>query len=154
MFAAALLATMVAAGQPAQAQPPRQTPASTQPAASTADQPKLPVSLDRIRRDLLTAKPTQTERFENFRLLTSMHVYGQAPEFELFMPGESIGSPSSAARYGVVTHQELLAQATPREFRPPVMNLSGGLFSLSNWIADKRREAKRRKETEERQKQD
>jgi hypothetical protein len=155
---AVLVTTMAAAAEAAQGQAPREAPAARAPASTPAsaqkpsDQ-KLPVSLERIRRELMQAKPTESERFENFRLLTSLHVYGQAPEFELFAPGESVGSPSGAARYGSVTHQELLAQVTPREFRPPVMNLSGGLFSLSNWIADKRREAQRRKETEERQRQ-
>ena len=125
--------------------------------ATTAPAPTLPVSLTRIRRQL-AQEPTQTERFENFRLIASLQVYGQAPRFELFTEENryaNIGPNrygATPARYGSPTHAEFLSQVTPDNFEAPVMNLSGGLFSLTNWIADKKREAQRRKETEERQK--
>ena len=128
-----------------------------QAAAPDAATSKLPVSLTRIRRDL--AKETkQTERFENFRLISTLQVYGQAPQFDLFTeenPYGNIGGNrygNTPARYGSPTHSEFLSQVTPDNFEAPVMNLSGGLFSLTNWISDKKREAQRRKETEERQK--
>jgi hypothetical protein len=137
--------------------PVRTAGAQSRPAspAVRADVDELPVSLARIRRGL--ARPaTPAERFENFRLLTIQNVYGVGPGFELFTPDEraAVGGPGAGAmRYGGVTHNEFLAQVAPRNFQAPVMNLSGGVMSLTNWAAEKRREAKRRKEAEARKKQ-
>jgi hypothetical protein len=158
MFATALMAAALSIA-PAQATSTPQAPArpaekATAPASPT---PKLPVSLPRIRRQL-ARETKQTERFENFRLISSLHVYGQGPQFEVFSAEDRYGNigpnryGAVAARYGSPTHAEFLSQVTPDNFEAPVMNLSGGLFSLSNWIAEKKREAQRRKETEERQK--
>jgi hypothetical protein len=155
MFATVLMAAAlsIAAGQ--EPSPQTAPPPATRPAPEPA--PKLPVSLPRIRREL-ARETKQTERFENFRLISSLQVYGQAPRFEVFdseNPYANIGPNrygAVASRYGSPTHAEFLSQVTPDNFEAPVMNLSGALFSLSNWIADKKREAQRRKETEERQK--
>jgi hypothetical protein len=155
MFATVLMAAVLSIAA-AQETPPQ--PAQTaQSAPATATTPTLPVSLPRIRRQL-AQETKQTERFENFRLISSLEVYGQAPRFELFEsenPYANIGPNRYGAvpsRYGSPTHAEFLSQVTPDNFEAPVMNLSGALFSLSNWITDKKREAQRRKETEERQK--
>jgi hypothetical protein len=148
---AVLLATLVPvrniAAQPAQ-------PRSPAPAVR-AEVDKMPVSLARIRRGLERV-PTFEERFENFRLLTIQNVYGFGPGFELFTPDDAaatVGAGAGAARYGGVTHSEFLSQVAPRNFQAPVMNLSGGVMSLTNWAAQKRREAQRRKEAEARKRQ-
>ena len=161
MLAATLLVTALAGpaivsepAEPAAQQEPSagHTPARSTgaPPAQSSDQ-KLPVSLSRIRRQL-QKQPIETERFEDFRLLTSLHVYGQAPQFQLFAPSDdprSVTGPGPI-RYGGMTHKEFLQQVTPRNFQAPVMNLSSGMFSLANWMADKKREAQRRKEIEAR----
>lgn len=148
---AVLLATLVpvrsTAAQPAQ-------PRLAAPAVR-AEVDKMPVSLARIRRGL-ERTPTYQERFEDFRLLTIQNVYGFGPAFELYAPDDaaaSVGVGAGAARYGGVTHSEFLAQLAPRNFQAPVMNLSGGVMALTNWAAQKRREAQRRKEAEARKKQ-
>lgn len=147
---ALILPSVVAAGQP---QPGTAAPTATS-APAPAPPGALPVSLERIRRQLREQNATsELERFEDFRLLTSLNVYGSAPRFELFTPDDSVNTVSSIGpvRYGGMTHQEFLQQVTPRNFQAPVMNLSGGLFSLTNWLSDKRRESARKKDTEARQ---
>jgi hypothetical protein len=155
MFATLLMAAALSIA-PAQETTPSPQPAPRSTPAATAT-PKLPVSLSRIRRQL-AEPPKESERFENFRLISSLQVYGQAPRFDLFTEENRYGNIGAnrygavASRYGSPTHAEFLSQVTPDNFEAPVMNLSGGLFSLSNWIAEKKREAQRRKETEARQK--
>ncbi len=118
--------------------------------APTADIDRLPISLSRIRRELAEAA-SYRERFEDFRLITILNVYGQAPRFELFTPEEEASlQGGGGVRYGSPTHSEFLAQVAPRNFRAPVMNLSGNLFSLTSAVAERRREAQRRREDEER----
>lgn len=162
MVAPLLMAAVLSFADPqstAAPAPPQRTAAQPQatPPPATSATPKLPVSLPRIRRQL-AEEPKQTERFENFRLISSLQVYGQAPDFEVFTEANPYGNiganryGATPARYGSPTHAEFLSQVTPDNFEAPVMNLSGGLFSLTNWILDKKREAQRRKETEERQK--
>jgi hypothetical protein len=150
MIAVALAASPQAASQPAEGAAPSSRPGVQSQAPSA---PVTPGSLTRIRRQLERKTPTESERFENFRLLTSLNVYGAAPRFELFSPGDAAspyGGGPGPVRYGGMTHQEFLSQVTPREFRPPVMNLSSGLFSLSTWLSQ--RESQRRKDAEARKK--
>jgi hypothetical protein len=125
-----------------------------------ADIDKLPVSLTRIRRELRRDVKSE-ERFENFRLLTSLQVYGEAPGIEFFttLEDESFKSPPGAVRYGGVTHSEFLAQVQPKNLpygnsRPPIANLSGNTISLWGAAKDKNKEAekKRKKEEEARKK--
>ena len=131
-------------------------PDARTPATPSVDVDKLPVSLSRIRREL-GRETTSEERFENFRLLTALTVYGQGPRIDFFTDFEdaSFESVPGAVRYGGVTHSEFLAQVQPKNLpygnsRPPIANLSGNLFSLSNWARDKKREAQKRKEEEAR----
>ena len=157
LLMAAVLSIAPVQSTAASTQPSAAKPPAAKAPATTAPAPPLPVSLKRIRTQL-AQETTHTERFENFRLIASLQVYGQAPRFELFTEENryaNIGPNrygATPARYGSPTHAEFLSQVTPDNFEAPVMNLSGGLFSLTNWIADKKREAQRRKETEERQK--
>jgi hypothetical protein len=152
-LAVAVLAGAMALLPPVPVDAQEQAPAPAAQPSAPAPESKLPVSLDRIRRQLRQQSTVETERFEDFRLLTSLNVYGQSPRFELFSPDDRRGIPGSAGpiRYGGMTHQEFLQQVTPRNFQAPVMNLSGAAFSLGNWISEKRREAQRRKEAEARQ---
>jgi hypothetical protein len=145
---AALALLLVPGPAVAQSATEKRAPAPSQPVRANVDE--LPVSLDRIRRGL-ARPPTVEERFENFRLLTFQTVYGQAPDLLFFSPEEVEDLvPGSAVRYGGVTHQEFLQQVAPRNFRAPVTNVSGNLFSLFNAAAEKRREAQRKKEEERR----
>jgi len=153
LTAAWMIAAALAASPQGASQPPEGAASSSRPGVESQapSAPASPGSLARIRRQLERKTPTETERFENFRLLTSLNVYGAAPRFELFSPNDAAspyGGGPGPVRYGGMTHQEFLSQVTPREFQAPVMNLSSGLFSLSNWIAEKRREAQRRKDAE------
>jgi hypothetical protein len=128
---------------------------ATQPAVR-ADVDKLPVSLQRIRRGL-AREVTSEERFENFRLLTILQVYGAAPTLEFFteLEDETFKSAPGAVQYGGVTHSEFLSAVQPKNLpygnaRPPIANLSGNGFSLLSWAQNKRREEARKKAEEER----
>ena len=127
------LAAIPATSTPARAQAPAAAP------ADRADVDKLPVSLRRIRRQLGREVKSE-ERFENFRLLTTLQVYGEAPSIEFFttLEDESFESPAGAVRYGGVTHSEFLSQVQPKNLpygnsRPPIANLSGNVISLLDW---------------------
>jgi hypothetical protein len=120
-----------------------------------ADIDKLPVSLRRIRREL-RREVTSEERFENFRLLTTLQVYGEAPAIEFFttLEDETFKSPPGAVQYGGVTHSEFLAQVQPKNLpygnsRPPIANLSGNTISLWGAAKDKNKEAEKKKKKEE-----
>src|SRR5690554_6279388 len=96
------------AGQERQAEP-----------AVKADMDEIPVSLTRIRREL-ARDAREDSRFEDFRLLTTLHVFGVAPPIQLFTPEEEMDLGGyGGVRYGSPTHFEFLSQVQPPNFRAP-----------------------------------
>jgi hypothetical protein len=102
---------------------------SGQPAESTVDVSRLPINIDRIKRQL--RQSTVRDESEGLRLRYVVDVFGQAPRIELF--GGQQNGLTGPAPYGAPTHQDMLQIMTPKEFSAPVANF-GNLF---RWLADK-----------------
>jgi hypothetical protein len=146
---AAVLALLVGADQSVlwaqQAQPhspppqPRVTAVPEQPSLEA-----LGLSFDRVKRELRILPPSTAKT--PLKLEYYVEVVGDAPEFQLFMPGEMVTGP---APWGAPTHSDILDLLTPKVFRAPVIPVS----SLAIMGIQKLVEAKRRKQEEERQRQ-
>ncbi len=110
--------------------------------AITADLDKLPSSVVRVKREL-ARQTRETERFEDFRLFSTLTVYGQAPDIQVLAPSDfTVGA---APPYGGMTHGEFVNQVTPANFRAPVANVSGAAYSMFTALK-KRREEQRTRE--------
>jgi hypothetical protein len=107
-----------------------------------ARDPELPVSLERIRRELLQQTRT-TESRDGLRLSYYVEVYGRAPRLELFTPEDNL--VNSPVMYGGMTHQEFLRVVTPEEFRAPAADISGAIAALIKWAADKKKPSTRQR---------
>ena len=103
------------------------------PAASSApgiDVERLPLNLERIRRELNQAI-TVTEEQDGLNLRYQIEVFGRAPEIQLFTAEDNL--KNGPVPYGAPTHQEIINHITPPEFRSPVMDFN----SLFRWLAEK-----------------
>jgi hypothetical protein len=97
----------------------------------------LPVSLDRIRRQLAVT-PTRTRSSKaGLRLEYYVDVYGRAPRLELFLPTEHI--TNAPVMYGGMTHQEFLQVITPQEFKAPPADIGSAVAALVKWLSDKQK---------------
>jgi hypothetical protein len=129
---AALLAGVLAAG-PVWAQGATQNSADPEGAARHEE---LPVSLERIRRELASA-PRTTERRDGLRLQYYVEVYGKAPKLELFTPDMNL--TTAPVRYGGMTHQEFMSVVTPEEFKAPAADISGAIAALLKWAVERKK---------------
>ena len=102
---------------------------SVKPAEPTVDVSRLPIDMDRIKRQVQQS----TERVESdgLRLRYVVDVFGQSPRIELF--GGTENALTGPAPYGAPTHQDMLQIMTPQEFSAPAANF-GNLF---RWLADR-----------------
>jgi hypothetical protein len=102
---------------------------SAKPAEPTVDVSRLPIDMDRIKRQVRQS----TERVESdgLRLRYVVDVFGQSPRIELF--GGMENALTGPAPYGAPTHQDMLQIMTPQEFSAPAANF-GNLF---RWLADR-----------------
>jgi hypothetical protein len=98
---------------------------------------KLPVSLDRIRRQLATTKSTSKSSKDGLKLEYYVEVYGRAPQIELFQPGENV--VNAPVMYGGMTHQEFLQVVTPQEFKSPPADILGAVSALMKWLSEKQK---------------
>jgi hypothetical protein len=128
---AAFLASVLAVG-PVCAQTRLDEPASRDPRLES----DLPVSLERIRREL-AAQTTTRERRDGLRLDYYVQVYGKAPRLELYSP--QINLTNAPVMYGGMTHQEFLGLVTPEEFRAPAADIPGAIAALIKWAMDKKK---------------
>jgi hypothetical protein len=99
------------------------------PAESSVDVSRLPLNLDRIKRQV--RQSTVRDESDGLRLRYVVDVFGQSPRIELF--GGLENSLTGPAPYGAPTHQDMLQIMTPQEFSAPAANF-GDLF---RWLADK-----------------
>src|SRR5918994_1113760 len=104
-------------------------------AQSTVDVSKLPVSVERIQRQL--QQSTVREERNGLNLRYAVDVYGQAPRIELFTQQENL--QNGPVPYGAPTHQQMIEAIAPREYRAPAADF-GALF---RWVADKARDKSR-----------
>jgi hypothetical protein len=128
---AALMVALVlaASAAPAQEAPP---PPAARGEAGVASAGSLPVSLERIRREL--ARPSTARRDGLLRLDYYVEVYGRAPKLELFT---DVDLAHGAVQYGPPTHQEVLQVITPQEFRTPAPNVGGAVMALVRWLSER-----------------
>ena len=61
----------------------------------------------------------------------TVDVYGEAPRIDFFTKDDNL--QTGPVPYGAPTHREIVNQATPIEFRAPVMDFS----ALLRWLSDK-----------------
>lgn len=97
---------------------------------------ELPVSLERIRRELAQHVRT-TESRDGMRLSYYVEVYGTAPRLQLFTPGENIST--APVQYGGMTHQEFLSVVTPQEFKSPAADIPAAIAALVKWAVEKKK---------------
>lgn len=104
-------------------------PEAEEDARGRIDVSRLPLDLERIQRELQASKEEQGGDGLNLRY--QVEVFGRAPELELFTPEDNLAH--GPVPYGAPTHSQIIEHITPREYRPPVMDLS----ALMRWLADK-----------------
>jgi hypothetical protein len=119
--------------QTAAAQQVSADPAVAQPVAAEAasvDVSRLPVSLQRIQRELAQSTREREER-DGVNLRYIIDVFGQAPPIEIFTRDDNL--INGPVPYGAPTHREMIYMMTPQEFRSPVVDFG----SLFRWVSDK-----------------
>lgn len=98
-------------------------------AQTEVDVSRLPVSLDRIHRQLQQTA-TREER-EGLNLRYYVNVNTQAPPLVFFGPQDNL--VSGPVPYGGPTHKDMLEQMTPKEYRAPVADFT----ALLRWLAER-----------------
>ena len=125
------VAVALACASPALAQPERS--GALHSAAPTASQQgadfALPVSIERIRRELASTPRTDSL---GLRLDYYVEVYGKAISFDLLFPGEDF--TTGQVPYAGLTHREFIGALTPEEFRSPPMDLANLAQVLQRWL--------------------
>jgi hypothetical protein len=88
--------------------------------AQQVDVSRLPIDLDRIRRELRVAEIRESR--DGLNLKYTVDVYGRAPTLVLFTEADNLRY--GRAPYGGPTHQDMLEMMTPKEHRAPVADFS------------------------------
>jgi hypothetical protein len=109
--------------------PTVQSNRSAKPGEPTVDVSRLPIDMDRIKRQV--RQSTERAESDGLRLRYVVDVFGQSPRIELF--GGIENALTGPAPYGAPTHQDMLQIMTPQEFSAPAANF-GNLF---RWLADR-----------------
>jgi hypothetical protein len=91
----------------------------------------LPISLDRIRKELAQT-PRTTETLTDLRLEYYIQVYGTAPKIDLI---GDFNVKTGPVPYGGPTHREFVDFVTPEEFRTRPADLT----AFVTWLADRLR---------------
>ena len=107
-------------------------PATSAPAPQV-DPEKLPVSIERIRQQLLTAPPTKTS---GLRIQETIEVVGVAPKIELWNP-ETAKLATGPVPYGAPTHKEFIDLVTPQEFKTYPADINALIQWLLAHLAEK-----------------
>lgn len=118
--------TAPASSGTAAARPPRNAPASDI---------NLPVSLERIRRELIHQVARSRNDSHGLDIRYYVEVYGQAPPLQIFGPETDL--VHGPVPYGGMTHQEFLNLVTPQEFRAPAADLTMLPMALAKWLAER-----------------
>ena len=98
--------------------------------AQQVDVSRLPINIERIRRELNAALSDHEQR-DGLNLRYQIEVFGRAPAIKLFTAADNL--KNGPVPYGAPTHREMVDQMTPQEFRAPIMDFS----ALFKWLADK-----------------
>jgi hypothetical protein len=98
-------------------------------AQESVDVSRLPISLDRIQRELKQSAEREERQGLNIRYIVD--VYGQAPPIVIFGPDDDL--VNGPVPYGAPTHREMIEHVTPREYRAPAADFS----ALLRWLAER-----------------
>jgi hypothetical protein len=112
----------------AQEQQEKDTPAPKQETGQVLTPETLPVSLERVRRQLVRAESSSDE---GLRLQYYVEVFGRAPRFDLLAGVDLQHGP---VPYGAPTHADFLHLVTPQEFRSPPADLTSITMALMKWL--------------------
>jgi hypothetical protein len=126
----------------AQAPPAPRDPAPAARKKQAPPEGQLPVSLDRIRRELGAQTRTRESR-HGLRLDYYVEVYGTAPRLQLFAP--EFNFTNAPVMYGGMTHEEFLSVVTPEEFRSPPADISGAIAAFVKWAIEKKKSSSPRR---------
>jgi hypothetical protein len=148
---AILLIAMLSIPAVSVGQQQNQPASSTVPAAvaprqrnSTQADTNLPVSLERIRRELIHQAARSRNDSHGLDIRYYVEVYGKAPETQIFSRDTDL--VHGPVPYGGMTHQEFLNLVTPQEFRAPAADLTMLPMLLAKWLADRQKEKKKEEE--------
>lgn len=106
--------------------------------AQTIDADRLPVSLERIKRELAATRSTNDT--SALRLQYYIEVYGRPYALDILGDFNLTTGP---VPFGAPTHREFLAHVTPQEFRAPAADLKTPMLALLKWLTRERDERKR-----------
>src|SRR5207248_3039666 len=95
--------------------------------SSRIDADRLPIDMQRIRRELRSSEIREEREGLNLRYF--LNIYGEAPAIRLFLRNENL--KTGPVPHTAPTHQEFIEYWTPQEFRAPAMDLN----ALVQWIA-------------------
>src|SRR5579862_8081719 len=98
------------------------------------DVDRLPISIERIQRELAT--PAIFEQRDGLNLNYYLNIYGQAPPLEVIPtdPADRLQYFEGPAPHTAPTHHDLLRLWTPLEFSAPVADLTW----VGRWLASKK----------------
>jgi hypothetical protein len=114
--------------------------ALAQAGQAAVDASKMGVDLSRIKRELAQAQAEEASDEDPLRVRFRVEVVGTAPKID-FLEGFKVDGP---VPYGSPTHQEVLEQLTPQEFRSPVVPF----YSLAVLAAQKLYQFSQKKQCE------
>src|SRR5258705_661596 len=95
---------------------------------NSVDVKRLPIDLTKITRDLRQSAASESR---GLHIRYRVDVYGQAPRIELFTEKDNL--TSGPVPYGAPTHQDMIEQVTPIEYRAPYADIG----NLIRWLSDK-----------------
>jgi hypothetical protein len=129
LVALSLVAPAAAPAQERSAQPGQPRQNDSGPAV---DVDRLPLNLNRIRRELKHA--ADLEHRDGLNLRYTIQIYGTAPALQIF--DEEANLVHGPVPYGAPTHRELINHVTPQEFRAPFADFS----ALIRWLSERNKE--------------
>ena len=96
---------------------------------NSVDVKRLPIDLNKVTQQLRQSAATESRNGLHIRY--TVDVYGQAPAIELFTKQDNL--VSGPVPYGAPSHQDMIDQVTPIEYRAPYADVS----NLIQWLRDK-----------------
>jgi hypothetical protein len=128
-YAAPFLIVLSLAVPAAAQQPGPPQPADVEP---RLDVDRLPLNLNRIRRELRHAADLEARDGLNLRYI--VQIYGTAPPLDIF--NEDANLVHGPVPYGAPTHRELIDHVTPQPFRAPFADFG----ALIRWLSDRNKD--------------
>lgn len=125
----ALACAVAAEAQPGSARGPLAEASGTAGGAAAIDVSRLPLSLERIGREL--RQSTIREERDGLNIRYKVEVFGQAPPLVVFTREDNL--VVGPVPYGAPTHREIINHITPQEYRAPAADFA----ALLRWLAER-----------------